>query len=105
MSVKEFDKDDKEYLDWMDKNRNCLVVNTLRNLNRKFFILHKANCLHITSTTGYPEGIFTQREKIKVGANDLNELKKWFSENRKKFEGRFIECRTCNPISDTPIKE
>ncbi len=107
MTLQIFDNDDNAYLQWMDRNPSYFVVNTRRAKNSDYFYLHKSKCHHVSTTTGLDKGAYTERDYIKIGSDDLNELKNWFQKNNSKFKGDFTECRTCKPFSekfiDNPI--
>ena len=107
MTLKIFDNNDNEYLEWMDKNPTYFIVNTRRSKNSDYFLLHKSKCHHVSTTTRLEMGAYTERDYIKIGSADLNELKNWFLQNNTKFKGEFTECKTCNPnvekFIDNPI--
>lgn len=98
MEVKEFNNNDNDYLQWMEDNPSCFVVNTNREKTKKTPVIHKCLCHHITSTTGFPEGIFTQKESIKIVASSINELRSWFKDTVPGFKD-FKECGTCSPTA------
>lgn len=107
MTLRIFDNDDNKYLKWMHTNPSYFIVNTPRMKNRNYFMLHKSKCHHVSTTTRIEKGAYTERDYIKIGSDDLNELKNWFERNNTKFKGDFIECKTCKPFSekfiDNPI--
>ena len=100
MAVKIFDRDDNNYLKWMSQNPSAFVVNTMRRRNSNYFFLHRAKCTSIATTTRLKKGAYTERQFIKVGAVDLNELEKWFKSNNSKFKGEFQICKICKPLGD-----
>jgi 5-methylcytosine-specific restriction protein A len=103
MAIQEFDNDD-EYIDWQNNNPSYFIANTRRSKKSNYFVLHKSKCSHILSKSGFiNEGIFTERDNIKIGSNDINELKLWFIKNKIKFKGVFTECKTCTPFSEKYI--
>lgn len=95
MPVKKFDNNDNEYLAWMRKHPEGYVVNTRRNMNSGYFLLHKSNCNHITTTSGQKQGAYTQRTYIKLCSENLFELTEWFSANNSNFQKTFTNCKTC----------
>jgi 5-methylcytosine-specific restriction enzyme A len=99
MAIAKFDGNDKSYLVWMAENPNSFIINTGRSINSTWFVAHRSQCTHITSTTGFTEGAYTERKYIKIASNDLNELQTWFSNHYSKFEGNFKECKTCQPLA------
>jgi 5-methylcytosine-specific restriction protein A len=100
MAVSIFDNDDNKYLKWMDSNPSYFVVNTGRTKGTKYCVLHKSMCHHVSTTSKLQKGAYTERQYIKIGSDDLNELHNWFAKNRTKFKGKFSECKSCNPLSD-----
>jgi hypothetical protein len=99
MAVKSFMNDD-EYDEWLRVNKNSFVVNTDKGVNSSKFFLHTSTCPHITSWEGFIQGIFTEKKHDKFGANDIEELKDFFSEKKySKFTGEFTICKSCNPDS------
>lgn len=99
-AIEIFDNDDNKYLNWMASNPTYFVVNALRSLNSNYLVLHKSKCPHISTTSRLKKGAYTERTFVKIGSDDLNQLKNWFSEKSKNFNGNFDECKTCNPISE-----
>lgn len=100
MAVSIFDNDDNKYLKRMDSNPSYFIVNTGRTKGSKYCVLHKSKCHHVSTTSKLEKGAYTERQWIKIGSDDLNELKNWFTDNRTKFKGEFSECKSCNPFSD-----
>jgi hypothetical protein len=98
MTVRIFDNDDNKYLEWMSTHPNSFIVNTRCVKNSGYFVLHKPGCFHITVYGTLTKDAFTEREYIKIGSDDINELKNWFEKNNLKFKGRFAECKTCKPL-------
>jgi hypothetical protein len=83
---------DETYFKWMSKNPFGFVVNI------KSQTLHRTKCPHITSDVGFPKGVFTEKENIKVCFNKMNEFSQWMKKNKYDFELK--ECGTCNPLGN-----
>jgi hypothetical protein len=83
---------DKKYFLWMKKNPFGFVVNIKKQT------LHRTNCPHITSDVGFPKGIFTEMENVKVCFNKMDEIHNWMSKKKMNFD--LYECRTCNPLGN-----
>lgn len=92
-----FDKGDKEYFDWMDRNPNGFVLNTRKGNKNSLFILHKSNCFHITESKNYDDRAYTMKGWVKVASNDVEEIAGFCRANRDKFNGEFKLCKTCKP--------
>ncbi len=69
-----FNKGDKEYFTWMDKNPNGYVLNTGKGNNTRDFILHKSNCSHITEYANFDKGAYTTKDWVKIASNDAREI-------------------------------
>lgn len=103
MKVTVFIDNDKEYFKWIDKHPSGFIVNTRRRANSDYYVLHKANCFHISAFSSSVKGAYTERAYIKIGSVDLIKLTNWFKKNNTKFSGDFHECRSCNPRSSGDV--
>jgi len=100
MPAKVFKNNEKDYLRWIEKNRNGFVLNTSKKISHefkfKYLVLHKATCKTIRKLMKNMEyGAFTERGYIKVCANSQAELLRWIGEQGgNRFTNR---CSKCNP--------
>ena len=99
MQVHIFDHSDYEYLRWLAQNRFGFVVNTPRALDPDYMMLHRAGCNTISEYHGNAErGGFTEREYIKICANDIESLRAWVRQNGRP-DGSFSSmCQHCDPL-------
>jgi hypothetical protein len=92
---------DKIYLEWIAKNPNGFIINMRKNESPDYMVLHKASChtiKHLNKNRGAKEGGFTEHEYKKVGAFDIDSLRKWVK-NHGRSDGSFSkECGLCKPI-------
>jgi len=95
--IQVFNKGDKEYFDWMNKNPDGYILNTTKGKDTSYFVLHKSNCTHITKYEGFDDKAFTMRAYIKLGSNDANEIISYCNKHKAKFTGYVKICKTCNP--------
>jgi hypothetical protein len=82
MAANLFDSDDAGYLRWVNGNPEGWVVNVRRNMTPDYMVLHKAFCKAISvEDKNRPEGAFTERDYLKVSANDLESLQTWTAQH------------------------
>lgn len=98
MEIMKFIDNDTEYLKWINKHPDGFIVNTRKSENSDYFVLHRSRCHHISSDSRWERGAYTENDYIKIGAEDLQELIKWFRKYNSSFNGRFHECKSCNPL-------
>ncbi len=88
-----FDDDDKAYLRWVDDHPHGFVVNTFRNVNPAYLMLHRAGCGTIRGTPARGER-WTSGDFIKVWADSRQNLEDWA---RRIADGGLIPCKLCHP--------
>lgn len=98
MHAIEFNKNEEGYLDWIKNNPGGFVINLRSDKSPKEMILHRASCRSITKLyrPAKPGG-FTERDYIKVCAQDIQSLREWVSKNGRQNGSFTIECSKCNP--------
>lgn len=92
----EFNGDDQAYLAWLDKNPRGFVLNTPRSKPVNNMVLHRANCKTISTRKVRPGG-FTERDYIKICAEDVECLRRWVRRHGRADGSFSIECSLCNP--------
>lgn len=99
-SITNFDGSDAEYLAWLARNPTGFVVNTRRQLDPDYMVLHRANCHSISGYTATSSsGAFTERSYIKICANSVGELRDWVRRNGRSDGSFSTECQLCKPMS------
>ncbi len=82
MVAEKFVKEDRAYLEWVEKCSNGYVINAKINPRPGYLVLHRASCSSISEYKGRRKpGGFTERKYIKVCANSIEELRAWLKEN------------------------
>ena len=89
----EFESDGSGFLEWMTNNPNGFVANTGKTESSREFVLHESGCLHIRSHSNGPQALVRNRNK--VCAQGLSELKSWASTHRRGATP--TRCGNCNP--------
>ena len=99
-STNVFDGDDAGFLAWLAGSPAGFVVNTRRQPDPQYMVLHRASCHHINRyTAGSSSGGFTERAYIKVCAGSIEALQEWVRYNGRS-DGTFSnECGSCKPLS------
>ena len=82
--------DDRRYLDWIDDHPNGFVVNTRREVDPDYFILHRAECKAIRAGARYVAGAFTERGYSKVVAESVKDLRSLMVERQLRFLGTVL---------------
>ena len=88
-----FDRQDEEYLSWVDGHRHGFVVNAYRNLNPGYLMLHRARCGTITGTPARGN-TWTDGDFVKVCSETIRDLELWAQREAK---GMLNPCQRCNP--------
>jgi hypothetical protein len=88
-----FDRQDEDYLEWVDEHQHGFVVNALRNLNPGYLMLHHASCGTISGTPTRGK-TWTHGDYIKVCAESLEDLRRWAAMETR---GRLQPCKRCHP--------
>lgn len=86
-----FVDDDQRYLDWVNQNPSGYVVNTQRNPNPSYLVLHLASCGFVSS---HKIKNYTTGEYIKLCSVDVGELESWA---RTEVFGGLTSCAKCKP--------
>jgi hypothetical protein len=91
-----FDSDDNAYQAWLAANPNGYVINTRRDFEPSYMVLHRASCRTIREYTDMAgEGGFTERDYVKVCAESVSALREWVRQHGRP-EGTFSnECGFC----------
>lgn len=98
MSAILLDNDDTEYLTWGRSHPTGSVINTFRNRDPGYMVLHRANCRTITKNSGNAApGGFTERDFIKICALDIGYLQEWARQNDRPDGSFSSECNHCDP--------
>lgn len=101
-----FDGDDHAYLRWIGTQFDGFVLNTTRGRSREYMVLHRFTCWSISEKSStFKIGGFTERDYIKICADDIGSLRQWVKENGR-LDGSFSkECRLCNPSDIVSFNE
>jgi hypothetical protein len=93
-----FDGDDEAYLGWLCDHPDGYVLNTWRDPEPEFMVLHKATCGQITAfSNASSSGAFTERAYIKICAENIAHLEAWVKRHGRP-DGSFSSiCPACNP--------
>lgn len=91
-----FKDNEKGYQAWLVKHPDGYVLNMKKNKNPKYRVLHTVACDKIKNYTEMAkEGGFTERDYIKVCADDLEDLREWSRSNGRpdgSFSGKHNSC-------------
>ncbi len=92
-----FDNDEKAYLDWLQKNSGGFVLNSRRDIDQTYMVLHRSGCYYISRYNDMSRpGGFTERSFIKICSTDINDLRAWVRAHGR-LDGSFSkECSKCN---------
>ena len=88
-----FIDDDRGYLDWLERYPSGFVVNTYRNLDPRYLILHRATCGTITGTPARGNR-WTTGDFAKVCSERRADLDAWA---RSTVGGTLHPCGLCRP--------
>ncbi len=93
-----FDFDDEAYLAWLSDNSDGYALNTWRDPEPGFMVLHKATCGQITPfSNASSSGAFTERAYIKVCAETIADLEAWVKRHGRPDGSFSALCPACNP--------
>jgi hypothetical protein len=86
-----FDRQDEEYLDWIEVHQHGFVVNAFRNLAPNYLMLHRASCGTIS---GKPArgNTWTDGDFVKVCSETVSDLELWA---RRNTTGSLTPCQLC----------
>lgn len=104
MTVEVFDKNntsptDENYRRWLIQHPDGFVINTTVRKSPDYMVLHKATCSLINpDRKRAKEGAFTQRQYIKICADDTASLRDWVKNNGRRDGSFSKECSSCKPI-------
>ena len=99
MNKRVFNKDknqenESNYLDWIKQYKDGFVLNTISNDSLTYNVIHRAQCLCISSKAkNVPFGGFTQRSYKKICCDQLDSLIDNLNSEGKKHKC----CQKCNP--------
>ena len=98
MALTVFDSGDAPYFRWLRMHPEGYVVNTRRRPTTGYFTLHRASCRTIrTYGDDQHDGGFTEREYVKVCADDPEEIRVWAAKHRQNVSGLIHRCGACRP--------
>lgn len=98
--VLEFINNDSEYLEWIKNHPEGYVINTSKSKTPSYMILHRAYCSLISEySETRKKGGFTEREYIKVCADNLEMLHTWLRSHGR-LHGRFSSECACTRMDD-----
>ena len=86
-----FRGDDDGYLRWLAGHTHGYVLNAQRSPRAAYLKLHRAFCPHISGQPRIP-GAWTERQYIKVCAEDIDALERWAQDSTGGRPGRFCSC-------------
>ncbi len=92
----EFINREASFEKWRDTNPKGFVINSRKNLETNYCVLHRATCRHIISHKN--AGAFTTRQYVKICSNNLNDLRTWIKTHKPFVSNYGKECKSCNPI-------
>jgi hypothetical protein len=96
-----FDSDDKSYLHWIASHPDGFVINTPRSRDPNYMILHCSVCWTIQDYQDKNKiGGFTERQYIKICAEEIESLREWVKENGRANGSFSQECQHCNSSKD-----
>lgn len=91
MSVVEFKDDDAAYGEWLSAHPEGYVLNTRREIDPNYVVLHRSTCGTISRPA--EDGAYTSNAYMKI-AGDLEALEDWA---RRRARGISKRCGLCNP--------
>jgi hypothetical protein len=95
--VVEIRNDDAAYRKWLTDHPVGFVVNTARKMAPDYMVLHRAACPHVGNFDSHQSGAFTERDFIKIVADDVSRLREW-TKKHGRADGSFsTECGVCHP--------
>ena len=87
-------ENESNYLDWIKQYKDGFVLNTISNDSLTYNVIHRAQCLCISSKAkNVPFGGFTQRSYKKICSLSIDSL----IESVVVKERDFQLCKKCNP--------
>src|SRR3954470_1807187 len=94
-----FDRQDGEYLGWVDTHQDGFVVNAYRNLAPNYLMLHRASCGTISGTPARGN-TWTHGDFVKICSGAIPGLQSWA---RRDTMGSLIPCQLCRPDGLQPF--
>ena len=92
--MKKFDKDDKGYLNWIEKNSKGYALNVLKKPNLKYLVIHRAKCRTISTNK---RTNWTTKGNRKICSMSKTELDEWC---QKEVGGIPKYCKLCKPANN-----
>ena len=90
--MQSFLDDESGYLRWLESSPNGFLINSNRNVNSTYLMLHRATCRTISGTPS--RGKDWTKNYVKVCSNDLEELAAWAKDE---IQGSIVRCGICRP--------
>jgi hypothetical protein len=99
MGVIVFSDNEAAYLRWVAKHPNGFVVNTRRELDPDYLVLHRATCATVNKHRGMDEnpGGFTERNFQKICCDSLPDLVNYLRGTTGLSDPFSKECSKCTP--------
>lgn len=98
MEYTEFESDEQYYA-WLADHPNGFVLNMRRKGQPNYIRLHRAGCSDIGMPAHENEpGGFTERDYIKVGADDVETLRQWAAAKQRPDPADGRQCGHCKPL-------
>lgn len=89
----QFTKNDDDYFRWLNSHQDGYVLNTTRVGSGSYLVLHKSTCPSISEYgENAQKGGFTEREYIKICADNLDLIKSWVRQLGKPASAISQEC-------------
>lgn len=90
--------DDAGYIDWLATHPRGFVLNTRREPDPDYMVLHRATCWSISGYQGRVKpGGYTERSYRKVCAGNVASLDAWVRAHGRRGGGFSKECGFCRP--------
>ena len=88
--MRRFIDDDEGYLNWSENHPRGFVVNSNREPDPDYLVLHRANCIHITTEA---RTNWTTTDFVKICSLNRGRLANW----ARTISGRLRGCQICRP--------
>ena len=101
MPVITFEKNDTGFLKWVAEHKDGWVVNSRKQFDPSYLVLHRSFCRSISNT--HNPGGFTERAYVKICANTLREIVSYLSIRTRKKAPFSKVCSRCMPNVAGPL--
>jgi hypothetical protein len=89
---------DEQYQRWREDHPQGFVLNTTRSASPAYMVLHRTSCTYISDPLHEKApGGFTERDYLKVGADDIESLRDWAATHGREDRSFSSECSRCKP--------